>query len=205
MRWWWLLAAAEAWAQGADPVRAAMEKQRAAAEIQRESARKQALAAGARLPAWTAPAPGAAAAPACERMDPAALDALLENAASAHGVETSLLRAVLEQESGGYSCAVSSRGALGLMQLMPSTAAELGVADAFDPRENIDAGARYLKRQLERYQGDVFRGLSAYNAGPGAVEEAGGIPDFAETRNFVSAILRKIAGPTGAAGPVPDP
>jgi soluble lytic murein transglycosylase-like protein len=193
MRWLFLLAAAvAAWAQGAgdEAMRAAAEKQRSAAAVQRQAGRKQAELAGARLPEWSG---GVAPEPACEPMEEAALAPLIEHAARSSGVDPNLLRAVMGQESGFRPCAVSPKGAEGLMQLMPATAVELAAGDTLDPRSNIEAGARYLRQLLDRYGGDVFRALSAYNAGPRAVDDAGGIPDILETRNYLTGIFERLA------------
>ncbi len=100
-----------------------------------------------------------------------------------------LVGAVARAESGLNPRAVSPAGALGLMQLLPSTAWALGVEDPFDPVQNAEAGARYLRQLLERFHGDVRLALAAYNAGPGAVERYGGIPPYAETRAYVKKVL----------------
>jgi soluble lytic murein transglycosylase-like protein len=171
-----------------DLMRAAAEKQRAAAAIQRESVRKQAQNAGVRAPEAAAfPAP-----PACEPIPEPEVAPLVEAAAKAQDLPSKLLRAVIEQESAWRACAVSSKGALGLMQLMPAAIEDLGVRDPFDPGESIGAGARFLKQLLEKYKGDLPLALGAYNAGPAAVDQAGGIPEIRETRDYVDAILRKL-------------
>jgi len=117
---------------------------------------------------------------------------LIENAAKANNLPVSMVRAVIEQESAYRPCAVSHKGAQGLMQLMPDTADELKVKDVFDPQENISAGARYLRQLLDKYKGENKLALAAYNAGMGAVDAANGIPDIPETRDYVEAILKKI-------------
>lgn len=146
---------------------------------------------GAGAVAGGAPAyPGATAAstggPAWSRP---ALEALADGVARRHGLDPALLRAVIAAESGWNPAARSPAGALGLMQLMPATARALGVTDPFDPVQNVEAGARYLRQQLDRF-GDWRLALAAYNAGPGAVEEHGGLPPFPETRAYVEKVLR---------------
>jgi len=115
-------------------------------------------------------------------------------------VDAPLVRAVIDRESGGRPCAVSERGAEGLMQLMPSTAEEYDVDDAFDPEQNVEAGAKLLKSLLDRYQNDPALALGAYNAGAGRVDEAGGLPLIPETMDYVNAILTKLGSllPTSA-------
>jgi soluble lytic murein transglycosylase-like protein len=173
---------------------------RASIEKQRASVRQQAQAAGARLIPWSAPAsppaappPDAAAVePACDPLADTVVTPLIETAAKTNDLEIKLVRAVIEQESAFRPCAVSAKGAQGLMQLMPETAGELNVRDPFDPKENIAGGAKYLKQLLDKYNGDTRLALAAYNAGPSAVDAANGIPDFPETRDYVAAILKKI-------------
>lgn len=120
--------------------------------------------------------------------DPSAYDALIEETARRHGVPPALVKAVVKAESNFQRHAVSSKGAQGLMQLMPATAAELGVQDAFDPAENIGAGTRYLRAMIDRF-GDWELALAAYNAGPGTVDEYGGVPPYRETRQYVERVL----------------
>lgn len=120
--------------------------------------------------------------------DSGGLDALIESAAAKHGVEPDLVKAVVRAESGFNPSAVSPAGARGLMQLMPGTARALGVSDAFNPEQNIDAGVRYLKQQIDRF-GDVRLALAAYNAGPAAVAKYGGVPPYRETQNYVNRVL----------------
>ena len=128
----------------------------------------------------------------CERMEDSVIAPIIDSAAKTHDVQPKLLRAVIERESGFHPCAVSSKGAQGLMQLMPATAAQLKVKDPFDPLENVNAGTRYLKELLDKYKGDLEQALGAYNAGPSAVDQAGAVPDFPETRGYVDWILGKI-------------
>ncbi len=118
----------------------------------------------------------------------------IDAAAAKHGLDPALLAAVAQCESGWRTDAVSPKGALGLMQLMPKTARALGAADPFDVEQNLDAGASYLREQLDRFGGDLALALAAYNAGPGAVARFGGIPPYAETEQFVSRVLNLLQG-----------
>jgi len=121
------------------------------------------------------------------------LDAVIEELAAAEGLPPALIRSVIRAESNFNPEAVSPKGAAGLMQLMPATAAELDVADRFDPEENVSGGAAYLRSLLERYSGQddqLLRALAAYNAGPARVDRYGGLPPFDETRLFVRKVIR---------------
>ncbi len=115
-------------------------------------------------------------------------DKLVREAAERHKVDPALVRAVIETESNWNSTAKSRKGAMGLMQLIPSTAQRFGVNDAFNPGQNVDAGVRYLKVLLERYNGNLDLALAAYNAGEGAVDRARGVPAYRETRNYVQRV-----------------
>jgi SLT domain-containing protein len=131
------------------------------------------------------------------------IDASIVMAAARHNVDPNLVRAVVKVESNFNSNAVSRKGAMGLMQLMPSTARSLNVKNPFDPDQNVDAGVRHLKHLLENYGGDVNLTLAAYNAGSGAVARSSGIPHFAETQNYVRRITNLYYGgfelsPSGA-------
>jgi soluble lytic murein transglycosylase-like protein len=110
-----------------------------------------------------------------------------------HGLDPNLVLAVVKVESGFQTDAVSNKGAQGLMQLMPATAKELGVADALDPAQNLDGGTRYLRQLVALYGGDVGKALAAYNAGPGAVKRHGGVPPYRETHHYIDRVLRERA------------
>jgi soluble lytic murein transglycosylase-like protein len=129
----------------------------------------------------------------------------IDTAAGKYGIDPALLRGLIKQESGFNPKAGSAAGAQGLCQLMPGTARALGCTNPWDPAQNIDAGARYLKQQLDRFGGDVPKALAAYNAGPGAVQRYGGVPPYAETQNYVRRVqayaeeYRRQAAPSPAA------
>ncbi|WP_198469639.1 lytic transglycosylase domain-containing protein [Acetomicrobium sp. S15 = DSM 107314] len=121
------------------------------------------------------------------------LSRTLDGLAKRYAVDPNLVRSVIVAESGGNPSAVSPKGALGLMQLMPATASHLGVDDPFDPIQNLEGGIKYLAQLIDRYDGDVEKALAAYNAGPGAVDRHGGIPPFRETQAYVKKVLSLCA------------
>jgi len=125
---------------------------------------------------------------------PEEIDSAIVMSAARHNVDPNLVRAVVKVESNFNSNAVSRKGAMGLMQLMPSTARSLNVKNPFDPEQNVDAGVRHLKQLLENYNGDVNLTLAAYNAGSGAVARSAGVPRFAETQNYVRRITNLYYG-----------
>ena len=135
-----------------------------------------------------------AIAPSRRQLLPGDLHSLIREAAARHGLPERLISVVIAVESGFNPRAVSRAGAGGLMQLMPRTAATLGVRDVFDPAENIDGGVRHLRALLDRLGNNLPLALAAYNAGEQAVAQHGGIPPYPETRDYVARILRFLDG-----------
>lgn len=187
----------------------ALELQRQAADKQREAARKQLgittppaensfFTTGAPTPMPGTPGTGsgggAVAVPAgdCDALPPTQVEELVKTSAEKNSVSAVLIKAVMQQESAFKPCAVSPKGAQGLMQLMPATAQELKVSDPFDPAQNVAAGAALLKQLLDRYNGDTKLALSAYNAGTAAVDKIKDIPAIPETQAYVADIIKKI-------------
>jgi soluble lytic murein transglycosylase-like protein len=119
-------------------------------------------------------------------LPPAQIDALVSDNAQSQNVDPALIKAIIAH-------ATSNVGAQGLMQLMPGTAAGLGVTDAYDPAQNVAGGTKYIKGLLDHFNGDVRLAVAAYNAGPGAVEKYGGVPPYAETQNYVQNVLSSYA------------
>lgn len=172
-----ILAAAAAWGQ----TRESIDAQRKSVQRQREAIAQSRTRE-----------PAVEEAPHCEPLPEEKIAPIIETAAKNQKLPAKLLRSVAAQESGFRACAVSKKGAKGLMQLMPATAEELDVEDPFEPAENLEAGAKYLRQLLDKYAGDVAMALAAYNAGPGAVEEAKGVPAIQETRDYVKEIMEKV-------------
>ena len=175
----------------ASRIRAAMQ---ASLDQQKQSVRRQVMSAQAAPPPgfFTIPWPELAEPVSCEPLTEAMLTPLIEDAAQREGLKPALLREVIQKESAGKPCAVSPKGAQGLMQLMPATAGDLGLADPFDPKSNVDAGAKYLKQLLVKYAGDLALALAAYNAGPNRVDKDGEVPAIKETQNYVNTITTKV-------------
>jgi soluble lytic murein transglycosylase-like protein len=170
----------------ADRVRAAMAESLAS---QRASVRRQAESVG---PARTPPRSAALTGAICEAISQPELVRMIDAAAQHQSVDPQLVREVAREESGFRPCAVSPKGAEGLMQLMPATQIQLQVQNPFSARESLEAGSKLLKQLLDRYQGDLAQALSAYNAGPDRVDKAGGVPKIPETQNYVSDILKRL-------------
>jgi soluble lytic murein transglycosylase-like protein len=131
------------------------------------------------------------------------LEALIQKYAQVYGVDPSLVRAVMRHESGFKATAVSPKGAQGLMQLMPGTAALMGVKNPFDPEQNIAGGVGYLRHCLDRFQHNVPLAVAAYNAGPESVARCGAIPPYQETQVFVNNVMGAYAGPNQMKNPAP--
>jgi soluble lytic murein transglycosylase-like protein len=125
-------------------------------------------------------------------------DAQINAAATSNGIDPALLKGLVSQESGFNPSARSGAGAVGLTQLMPGTAASLGVTNPLDPVQSLQGGAKYLRQQLDRFGGDEKLALAAYNAGPGAVQKFGGVPPYRETQNYVTSVMSKAAAYRGA-------
>jgi soluble lytic murein transglycosylase-like protein len=170
----------------ADRVRSAMAESLAA---QRASVRRQVEAAG---PATRASNAVPLATAICDAVSQPELVRMIDSAARRENVDPLLVREVAREESGFRPCAVSPKGAEGLMQLMPATQIQLQVQNPFSAQESLEAGSKLLKQLLERYHGDLSQALSAYNAGPARVDAAGGIPKIPETQNYVSDILNRL-------------
>jgi len=134
------------------------------------------------------------------------LNDVVNSASGRYRLDPDLVNSVIKAESGFNVRAISPKGAQGLMQLMPGTAAELGVPNAFDPEANVEGGTKYLRELLERYDFDLVKALAAYNAGPQRVEQFGGVPPYYETRAYVARVVRdfnkkKVAQEKAAARP----
>ena len=170
----------------------------ASVDKQKAAVRAQAGSAGAATDTfftapWTTPAtiPVPAVVPSCTAMPEAELKPLVDESAKAEGLKPELIRAVIRRESASYACAISEKGATGLMQLMPDVAQQFG-ADPLDPKQNVQAGSRYLKQLMSRYKGDLKLALAAYNAGPQLVDAQNKVPNIPETTSYVEAILKDL-------------
>jgi hypothetical protein len=145
--------------------------------------------------------------PVCDPLPAPQIESLIETASLRQGVDADLIRDVMKEESAFKPCAVSPKGAMGLMQLMPMTAGDLGVSNPFDPEENVNAGTQFLKRLMLRYGGDLALTLGAYNAGPSRVERAAkiAVPEMPETVNYVRDILSLFIGQKRLLESTPEP
>ena len=128
------------------------------------------------------------------------LEPLIQRQSDSQNLDPKLVKAVIQVESGYNHKALSNKGAMGLMQLMPETASLFNVRNAFDPEENLRAGTRYLRQLLDRFAGRIELALAGYNAGPGAVEKHGGVPPYAETRDYVKQVMMLYRGDGGYRG-----
>ncbi len=182
----------------------AVQKQLASVQIQQQAIRRQLgekVAINNPVMQFIEPMPALAAAP-CPSLDNDRLSEMVSAEAEKQSLDPALLIAVIRQESAFRPCAVSVKGALGLMQLMPATARELHVADVFNPAQNIHGGAAYLRQLLDRYKGDLRLALVGYNAGPGRADQPAGSPYPRETQNYVANILAELGmGPADRAAP----
>jgi soluble lytic murein transglycosylase-like protein len=129
------------------------------------------------------------------------LDRIVREAAERHAVDPALVKAVISTESGWNPQAVSNKGAVGLMQLIPATAQRFGVGNSFDPEQNVEGGTSYLKALLDRYNGDLSKSLAAYNAGEHAVDLSGGVPRFPETQKYVRKVQNEYFRPGSGRNP----
>jgi soluble lytic murein transglycosylase-like protein len=192
---WWLaiFLMQDAQAQQPQRVRAAMaasiEKQRASVEQQLKSIQSPMPPVLAMPPAFAIPPPVAYA---CDPVAQPELSKMIDSVAREHSIDPALVREVARQESAFRPCAVSSKGAEGLMQLMPATQAQFAVRDPFDPQESLSAGATLLKQLLDRYHGDLALALSAYNAGMTRVDRTFSVPEIPETKGYVTNILGRL-------------
>lgn len=172
---------------------ASLAQQRASIRLQAGAAAKMAAATASGPSFFTgAPPIGLGLLAECDPMPTDQLNGIITGAAQKESVSFDLIKAVVEEESAARPCAISFRGAEGLMQLMPATAEQFNVQDPFDPKQNVEAGAKLLKLLLGKYDNDLTLTLSAYNAGSGRVDQEGGIPPIPETLNYVADILRKL-------------
>src|SRR5579884_3426609 len=209
-----LIAADPPAAHGPQTMQDSLALQRKSVDLQRQAVRKQMSFPGEGASSFftvpwpsgppLSPAPLSLASSDCDPLSDAQITPVIEAAAAREQVKPALVRAIIRQESGFRACAVSPKGAQGLMQLMPATAERFHVSDPFDPVQNVDAGTKFLKELLTRYSGDLKLALGAYNAGPARVDGIGEVPDLAETKDYVSNILNDL-GKNGGSGGTPEP
>jgi soluble lytic murein transglycosylase-like protein len=172
---------------------AARSEQEASVEKQQTSVRAQRTAAVAQNPSFfVSKQPELGPEIARELIPSEEIRDIVDQGAKLSGLDTDLVRAVVRRESAYNPWATSTKGAQGLMQLMPSVQAQFGVTDPYDPKQNVAAGTRLLKQLLDQFDGDLPRALGAYNAGPARVEQWGGVPPFPETMQYVNGIMSDI-------------
>jgi soluble lytic murein transglycosylase-like protein len=188
------LTAIDARVQELQTMVAAMQGQPAAPAASTSSSFAGALASAQATPTQTSPSATTSGTDASN-----AFGAEIDAAAASNGIDPALLRGLVSQESGFDPNARSGAGAVGLTQLMPGTAASLGVTNPLDPAQSLQGGAKYLRQQLDRFGGDQRLALAAYNAGPAAVAKYGGVPPYSETQNYVNSVMAKAAAYRGAA------
>ena len=191
-------AAAEAMQKSLDKQKASIQRQlqqdRPSTDTFFQLPRPATLGATVAASAASAASVPSAQVPECEPLPAAQVDALVDSAAARESLDGDLIRGVIRQESAFRPCAVSSKGAVGLMQLMPETALQFGVMNPFDPIQNVDGGAKLLKQLLVRYGGDLSKTLGAYNAGPARVDAVDGVPKIPETQDYIQQILSMLPG-----------
>jgi soluble lytic murein transglycosylase-like protein len=216
--WVFIVVSVPGWAQAPKPSEDAVARQRQAAAAMQESLARQQVAIQKQMAATSSSSGGfflltgpssmgvnasmpaapsepiapISLAPPCDPLPASQIDPLVDETAARDGLDPDVLRGVAKQESGFRPCAVSSKGAMGLMQLMPGTAADLGIDNPFDPVSNLDGGARFLKQLLDRYSGDLPKALGAYNAGPVKVDAVNGVPPIPETMEYVRQIMSTL-------------
>lgn len=179
------------------PQKASAQKASASLDPHRNSSQASADNSAPRsnsVPAGTATA-GSKPTPPAQPVNPDVLHQLVAETAHKHNVDPALVSAVISTESNWNTSAISRKGALGLMQLVPETAMHLGVYNPFDPTQNVEAGVTYLSTLLDRYNGDLPKALAAYNAGPSVVDRWGGVPNYRETREYVQKVTSSYFQP----------
>jgi soluble lytic murein transglycosylase-like protein len=194
---------AERQAESAQKMEAAAARQKAAAQAQTTPVPEDSFFSAGWSGAAMLPPP----LPDCPAMQESETEPLIRASAARYQLNPALVKAVMRQESGSKPCAISEKGAMGLMQIMPETAQSLNTKDPLDPAQNIEAGAHYLKDMLKRFKGDLRLALAAYNAGPEKVDgPKPAVPDIPETRNYVESIANALHGePAEMTSPVTDP
>jgi len=188
--------------ENAQKMQAAVDLQKAAAQTQTSPVEQNSFFSVG----WSGPAMLPPPVYDCPPMQESETDPLIRASAARYQLNPALIKAMIQQESGFKACAVSDRGAIGLMQIMPETAELLKTRDPFDPEQNIEAGANYLKQMLARFKGDLRLALAAYNAGPEKVDgPAPAVPDIPETLDYVDSITNALHGEPAEMPTKPNP